>query len=125
MFKLFTRQERGAPSARGEGRTREVAAAAGQGELKLHELDYQDVALTAEGARMVKSAARSVIDQYMPALDSAKITVREAMALFIDHVFWEENTGGLYMCTDVATRSVCLPIPSRCWSIRRSSMPVQ
>ena len=123
MFKLFNRTRQMTLSGRGqELRTPEPIEAKG---MILHELDYQDVAITPQGAKLVKRAAQSVIDQYMPAVDSAKITVREAMALFVDHVFWEEKTGGLFMCTDVATRAVCLPLPRSHWSIRESAQPVQ
>lgn len=123
MFKLFDRTQQAPPKDCSQDlRTPEPVKAKG---MVLHELDYQDVAITPQGAKLVKRAAQSVIDQYMPAVDSAKITVREAMALFVDHVFWEEKTGGLFMCTDVATRAVCLPLPRSHWTIRQSAQPVQ
>lgn len=92
-----------------------------EGAAVLHEIDYEDVSITPEGARMVMSAARSLVGEYMPAKDPASLTVRECIALFLDHIFWDENSGGLVMCSDVDTHSVCLPLPSRCWRVRTRS----
>jgi len=85
----------------------------------LHAIDYEDVALTREGARMVQVGAQAVMRQYMPGVDFEKLTQAQAVALFVDKLFWEEHSGGLIMCTDVADKSVCLPIPRKLWTIRR------
>nr|WP_321255901.1 hypothetical protein [uncultured Pseudodesulfovibrio sp.] len=85
----------------------------------LHAIDYEDVALTREGARLVQLGARAVMRQYMPGMDSDRLTQAQAVALFVDKLFWEELSGGLIMCTDVAEMSVCLPIPRKHWSVRR------
>ena len=84
----------------------------------LHVIDYEDVALSREGAKIIHMGARMVMRQYMPAADSDKLTSAQAVALFVDKVFWEENSGGLIMCTDVADRSLCLPIPKVHWKLR-------
>lgn len=84
----------------------------------LHAIDYEDVALSPEGAKIVHRGARVVMRQFMPAADSERLTPAQAVALFVDKVFWEESTGGLIMCTDVADRSLCLPIPKSHWRIK-------
>lgn len=84
----------------------------------LHAIDFEDVALTREGAKIVHLGARAVMRQFMPAADSDKLTPSQAVALFVDKIFWEENSGGLIMCTDVADRSLCLPIPKAHWKVK-------
>lgn len=84
----------------------------------LHVIDFEDVALTKEGARLVHLGARAVMRQYMPAADSDKLTAAQAVALFVDKIFWEETSGGLIMCTDVADKSLCLPIPKAHWTVK-------
>ncbi|MGL1861704.1 MAG: hypothetical protein OCC46_04175 [Pseudodesulfovibrio sp.] len=84
----------------------------------LHLIDFEDVALSREGAKLVHHGARAVMRQYMPAANSEKLTPSQAVALFVDKVFWEENSGGLIMCTDVAERSLCLPIPKAHWKVK-------
>jgi len=84
----------------------------------LHAIDYEDVALTREGAKLIHHGARAVMRQYMPGADSEKLTASQAVALFVDKIFWEENSGGLIMCTDVADKSLCLPIPKAHWSVK-------
>jgi len=91
----------------------------------LHAIDYEDVALTQEGARLVHLGAKAVMRQFMPAADADGLTRSQAVALFVDQLFWEEHSGGLIMCTDVAERSVCLPIPKKHWNVKGSGGVVQ
>lgn len=91
----------------------------------LHEIDFEDVALSQEGAKLIHLGARAVMRQYMPGGDSDNLTRAQAVALFVDKVFWEENSGGLIMCTDVADKSLCLPIPRSHWKVRDDSGPMQ
>lgn len=91
----------------------------------LHAIDFEDVALSQEGAKLVHHGARAVLRQFMPAANSDGLTMAQAVALFVDKVFWEENSGGLIMCTDVAERSLCLPIPSDHWKVREEIGMVQ
>ncbi|WP_319542585.1 hypothetical protein [uncultured Pseudodesulfovibrio sp.] len=88
----------------------------------LHAIDYEDVALTHEGARLVQIGAQAVMRQFMPGMDFENLTQAQAVALFVDRLFWEEHSGGLIMCTDVADKSVCLPIPSKHWTVRRDQL---
>ncbi len=85
----------------------------------LHAIDFEDVALSSEGARLVHRGARAVMRQYMPAADSNKLTPGQAVSLFVDKIFWEEDSGGLFMCTDLVDRSLCLPIPKAHWKVKK------
>lgn len=87
-------------------------------EPKLHEIDYEDVALTREGARLVHLGAKAIMRQYMPAADADGLTRAQAVALFVDQLFWEEHSGGLIMCADLPETSLCLPIPKKHWTVR-------
>jgi len=91
----------------------------------LHIIDYEDVALSQEGAKLLHHGARAVMRQYMPAGDSENLTPAQAVALFVDKIFWEENSGGLIMCTDIADKSLCLPIPKSHWRVKGDSGIVQ
>lgn len=91
----------------------------------LHAIDYEDVALTKEGAMIVHHGARAVMRQYMPAADFEKLTPAQAVALFVDKVFWEEHSGGLIMCTEMADKNLCLPIPKAHWTVKGDFGPVQ
>lgn len=84
----------------------------------LHAIDFEDVALSREGATLIHQGARAVMRQYMPAADSEGLTAAQAVALFVDKIFWEENSGGLIMCTEVGDKSLCLPIPRSHWKVR-------
>lgn len=83
----------------------------------LHELDYDDLALSAQGMRLVRRAAMDVLRRFS-AVDEGQVTLARALALFLDHVFWEEGSGGLILCADFPDQSFCLPIPRDCWSLK-------
>lgn len=94
-------------------------------ETVLHAIDFEDVTLSREGARLILMGARAFLRQFMPSSDPEKLTLAQAVALFVDRVFWEETTGGLIMCTDVAEKSLCLPIPSVHWKVRDEGVVIQ
>ncbi|WP_147820217.1 hypothetical protein [Salidesulfovibrio onnuriiensis] len=91
----------------------------------MHALDYRDVALTPAGARMVASAARTVLSRYMPGSNPDKLTLDQAVAMFVDRVYWIESSGGLVMCTDMPDTSFCLPIPKDLWALRDHTRVIQ
>lgn len=85
---------------------------------RLHPIDVEDVALTREGVRLVQLGARAVMRQYMPGADADSLTRAQAVALFVDQLYWEEHSGGLVMCADLPDASLCLPIPRKLWTVR-------
>ncbi|GEM_PF-1009478 len=91
----------------------------------MHALDYQDVALTPTGARMVANAAREILSRYMPGCNPDKLTLDQAVAMFVDRVYWIESSGGLVMCSDLDKTSFCLPIPRDHWALREHNHVVQ
>ena len=92
-------------------------AALGEAGGVLHELDYADLALTVPGMRLVRRAALDVLRRF-GAVNDADVTLARALALFLDHVFWEEKSGGLILCADFPDESYCLPIPRELWGLR-------
>ena len=95
-------------------------AALGEAGGLLHPLDYEDLALTGPGMRLVRRAALDVLRRY-GAVDEGEVTLGRALALFLDHVFWEESSGGLILCADFPDGGFCLPIPRGWWSLAARS----
>ena len=91
----------------------------------LHVIDFEDVALSREGAKLVVEGARAIVRQFMPAADHENLTPAQAIALFIDQVFWEEGSGGLIMCADMPGTSLCLPVPKGHSTVRDDLGQVQ
>lgn len=91
---------------------------------ELHELDYEDVTLSSRALAMVRSAATQLLRRFS-SVEDGEVPVSRALAIFLDHVFWEEKTGGLILCADFPDQSVCLPIPSGWWGIREHAGRVQ
>jgi len=84
----------------------------------LHAIDPEDVALSGDALRRIIPVARELIRRFMPGVDPERATLAQVMALFADHAFWEERTGGLLLCADLAERSLCLPVPRDHWRVR-------
>ena len=84
----------------------------------LHELDFQDVAISTNAVQTLRKAAVAVMQRFMPGSRPEKLTNSQAVAFFIDRVFWDQDTKGLILCADVAERSFCIPIPSEHWHMK-------
>jgi hypothetical protein len=95
----------------------QVLKALGQTQDCLHELDYEDVALSAAGLTLVRRAAAMVL-RHLNGMAAENLPLSRALALFLDHVFWNEATGGLILCATLSDKSVCLPIPAHCWGLK-------
>lgn len=85
---------------------------------ELHELDFQDVAISSNAIRTLKKAAIAVMQRFMPGSRPETLTNSQAVAFFIDRVFWDQDSKGLILCADVAQRSFCIPIPSEHWHMK-------
>ncbi|MHC1700697.1 MAG: hypothetical protein AB9900_06930 [Humidesulfovibrio sp.] len=112
------------PETNGQPVRNQVLKALGQAQDSLHELDYEDVALSAAGLALVRRAAATVLRR-LNGMAAEDLPLSRALALFLDHVFWNEATGGLILCADLSSQSVCLPIPADCWGIRPHAGHVQ
>ncbi|SMF06514.1 hypothetical protein [Desulfovibrio gilichinskyi] len=91
----------------------------------LHELDFQDVAISTVAVDALKRAAKAVMEKFLPGSQPEKLTESQAIAFFIDRVFWDQNSKGLILCADVATRSFCIPIPSHHWHMKTDLGTIQ
>lgn len=83
----------------------------------LHVIDFEDVALSKVGFQILHLGGQAVLRQYMPTIDAEHLTPEQVMKMFIDQVYWEENSGGLILCTSMADTSLCLPIPKDHWTV--------
>ncbi len=91
----------------------------------LHELDFQDIAISTVAVTALKRAATAVMQKFLPGSQPEKLTDSQAVAFFIDRVFWDQNSKGLILCADVASRSFCIPIPSHHWHMKTDLGTIQ
>ncbi len=85
--------------------------------LTLHPLDFNDVGLTAAGAKLVRKAALAVFGGRMLSGQLEEFSLLQVIALFGDLVCWEEESGRLFLCADFPGQCYCLPIPAECWRV--------
>lgn len=117
--KIFLQQEREVAMAGMHQSDYQANSMDGFGlEPKLHQIDYEDVALSKEGVRLVHLGAKAIMRQYMPGANCERLTCAQAVAMFVDLLFWEERSGGLIMCAELPKASLCLPIPRKHWTVR-------
>ncbi|WP_320170692.1 hypothetical protein [Maridesulfovibrio sp.] len=102
-----------------------IAQVMGGESAVIHELDFQDVAISSNAVRTLKLAAAAVMNRYMPGSRPEKLTESQAVAFFIDRVFWDEDSMGLILCADIASRSFCIPIPSEHWHMKTDLGTIQ
>lgn len=101
-----------------------VASGMGRDPADLHDIDYQDVSISSQAVTLIRKAAHAILERHMPGGRTEGLTTREAIALFIDRLFWDSVSGGLVMCMDMADKTFCLPIPKEFWKVRTQG-PVQ
>lgn len=101
-----------------------VREALGAGGAALHELDYEDLALATAGMRLVRQAAVTVLRRFAN-VEARDVPLSRALALFLDHVYWNEETGGLILCADFPDKSYCLPVPREMWGLKARQGRVQ
>ncbi|EPR44329.1 hypothetical protein dsx2_1690 [Desulfovibrio sp. X2] len=88
----------------------------GLAEEGLHQLDYQDIAISAEALRIVRAAGQALFERCLPG--GPQVAPAHALSMFLDRVIFNERTGELLMCADVPGSNVCLPIPKGHWGMR-------
>jgi len=119
-----TEKRRDAMPQAGSAGLRSARQALGEVGGPLHRLDYEDLALTGPGMRLVRRAALNVLRRFC-AVDEGELPLARALALFLDRVFWEEKSGGLILCADFPDQSFCLPIPRGLWGLAARAGRVQ
>lgn len=90
----------------------------------LHELDYEDVALSLHALRLVRSTAVKVLRRFC-AVGENELSLSRSLALFLDKVLWDEDSGGLILCAEFPGQRFCLPIPCGEWGLKQRSGPLQ
>ena len=108
----------------GAHRREALRRAMSRGGARLHEIDSDDVGLTRRGLDLVSAAARMLLCGAQPGLADVPLTRGQGLALFLDHLFWEEDGGRLILCADLPGRSFCLPIPPQHWRVLPPAGPV-
>ncbi|MDD4951157.1 MAG: hypothetical protein PHV85_01280 [Desulfovibrionaceae bacterium] len=91
----------------------------------LHEIDFQDISISGHGLGLIRRAAEAVMRRYVSWVQAERLSLFEAVAMFVDKVFWEERSGGLLLCADMSFKSFCLPIPKGHWSLNPRTGPLQ
>lgn len=84
----------------------------------LNEIDFEDVAISAKAVAIIRKAVRQILTRHMPGARPEALTQSQAIAMFLDRLFWDAKSGGLLMCMEVADQTFCLPIPKSDWSLR-------
>ncbi len=95
-----------------------ISEAMTDGNATLHEIDFQDVAISTVAVKAILKAAKAVMHNFMPGSRPEKLSSSQAIALFVDRVFWDEDSGGLIMCADIDQRCFCIPIPQKHWHLK-------
>lgn len=87
-----------------------------------HEVSTDDVAVTDTALDAIKQAARQLLPRYIPQSAMPLITVGDGLALLARDIYWDEESGGLYLCTEICQQRYCMHIPPEHWEFRVSGM---
>ena len=84
-----------------------------------HELEMEDVTISSPALEAVKRIAQSILVGRVPQDKLRKVTVGDAVALLTKSLYWDEESGCLYLCSDMDGNTLCLPIPSDHWGVKK------
>jgi hypothetical protein len=84
---------------------------------RLHEIASEDVSISIEAMEAIKHAAIEILARFMPCDRLGGLSMPDIMQLFAEKLFWNEQTGGLLMCSELGDGAVCLPIPKEHWIV--------
>lgn len=84
-----------------------------------HELDMEDVTISGPALEAVKRIAQSILAGRVPPDRLRRVTVGDAVALLTRRLYWDDQSGCLYLCSDMEGNTLCLPIPSDHWGVKK------
>jgi hypothetical protein len=86
-------------------------------EDRLHEIATEDVSISVEAMAAIKQAAVEILARFMPCDRLGSMSMPDIIQLFAEKLFWNEQTGGLLMCSELGDGAICLPIPKEHWIV--------
>jgi len=84
---------------------------------RLHEIATEDVAISIEAMAAIKKAAAEILARFVPGDRIDGLSPSDILQLFAEKLFWNEQTGGLLMCSELGDGAICLPIPREHWIV--------
>ncbi|MFW5490590.1 MAG: hypothetical protein ACNI3A_19585 [Desulfovibrio sp.] len=91
-----------------------------QGRKKqLQRLDVTDISLSSRALAVIRFNVLSFFGTYAPEAVSKDPSPAKSLALLLDRLYFDQETGELIMCADLGQHNLCLPIPQKHWSFNR------
>jgi len=84
---------------------------------RLHEIATEDVSISIEAMEAIKQAGAEILARFMPGDRAGNLSLGDIIQLFAEKLFWNEQTGGLLLCSELGDGAVCLPIPKEHWIV--------
>ncbi len=83
-----------------------------------HPIDPEDVSISRPALRAVQKAAHGILSRIIPEPQQQAVSTAESVVLLGKHLFWEEDSGMLYLCSVFGDRKICLNVPAGQWKVR-------
>jgi hypothetical protein len=83
----------------------------------IHEIATEDVSISAEAIVAIRKAATDILVRFVPGDRLGSMSLGDIMHLFAEKLFWNDQTGGLLMCSELGDGTFCLPIPREHWVV--------
>lgn len=85
-----------------------------------HPIDPEDVSISRPALKAVQKAAYGILSQIIPEPQWQALSTAESVVLLGQHLFWEEHSGMLYLCSLFGDRKICLNVPAGQWKVREN-----
>lgn len=81
-------------------------------------VDFEDISISSQAFEAIKKAARDILPSVIPLEELKNISVADSISLIARHLFWDERSGNLTLCSTLGEREYCLRIPAGHWGLK-------
>ncbi len=81
-------------------------------------LHPEEVAISEAAMQAIHKAARQILARHVPFDKLEKVSFGDALTLLSSHIFWEEESGKLFLCSELGRSTYCLDVPADQWAVR-------
>ncbi len=89
---------------------------------RLQRLDFSDVSLSSRALAVIRFNAQAFFSKHAPEAVAEYPSLAKSLALLLDRLYLDQETGELILCADLPGYSMCLPIPRKHWTLQRPGL---
>jgi hypothetical protein len=88
-------------------------------QARLKRIDFREISLSGAAMQSIHTNVMSFFGKYAPEALAGRVTQAKTLALLLDQLYMDQETGELILCADLHRYNMCLTIDKNDWSLHR------